>query len=131
MQRPRAALRLLEGSGIRLRAVRHHRSGKPNSRFRSWQLYHAKRLSLLDLDYQNTTVNPARLLNLPKGHAGRRSDADVTIFDPDPANGFLDRCRNREQSANSPSSAGNSRAGGGHHRRRQKGLEEQAEVVAA
>ncbi len=29
------------------------------------------------------TVNPARLLNLPKGTLSAGADADVTVFDPD------------------------------------------------
>jgi dihydroorotase len=46
------------------------------------QLVHAKRLSLTDM-IAKYTVNPARLLNLPKGTLSVGADADVTVFDPD------------------------------------------------
>jgi dihydroorotase len=46
------------------------------------QLVHAKRLSLPDL-IAKYTVNPARLLNLPKGTLSAGADADVTVLDPD------------------------------------------------
>jgi dihydroorotase len=46
------------------------------------QLYHAKRLGLSDL-IAKFTVNPARLLDLPKGTLSAGVDADVTIFDLD------------------------------------------------
>ena len=46
------------------------------------QLVHAKRISLPDL-IAKFTVNPARLLNLPKGTLAAGADADVTVFDPD------------------------------------------------
>jgi dihydroorotase len=46
------------------------------------QLVHAKRISLTDL-IKKYTVNPARLLNLPKGTLSMGADADVTVFDPD------------------------------------------------
>jgi len=41
-----------------------------------------KRISLADM-IAKFTVNPARLLNLPKGTLSVGADADVTIFDPD------------------------------------------------
>ena len=44
------------------------------------QLVHLKRLSLADL-IAKYTVNPARLLNLPKGTLSVGADADVTILD--------------------------------------------------
>ncbi len=46
------------------------------------QLVHPKRLSLADL-IAKFTVNPARLLNLPKGTLSVGADADVTVFDPE------------------------------------------------
>ena len=46
------------------------------------QLVHTKRISLADL-IAKFTVNPARLLNLPKGTLSLGADADVTVFDPD------------------------------------------------
>ncbi|HVU08066.1 MAG TPA: dihydroorotase [Verrucomicrobiae bacterium] len=46
------------------------------------QLVHTKRLSLADM-IAKFTVNPARLLNLPKGTLSIGADADVTVFDPD------------------------------------------------
>jgi len=46
------------------------------------QLVHAKRLSLADL-IAKFTVNPARLLNLPKGTLSAGADADVTVIDLD------------------------------------------------
>ena len=46
------------------------------------QLVHTKRIPLADL-IAKFTVNPARLLNLPKGTLGVGADADVTVFDPE------------------------------------------------
>jgi dihydroorotase len=46
------------------------------------QLVQTKRLSLPDL-IAKFTVNPARLLNLPKGTLSAGADADVTVLDPD------------------------------------------------
>lgn len=46
------------------------------------QLVHTKRISLSDM-IAKFTVNPARLLNLPKGTLSIGADADVTVFDPD------------------------------------------------
>jgi dihydroorotase len=46
------------------------------------QLVHTKRISLADL-IAKFTVNPARLLNLPKGTLSAGADADVTVFDAD------------------------------------------------
>ena len=46
------------------------------------QLYHSQRLSLSGL-IEKFTVNPARLLRLPKGTLSVGADADVTVFDPD------------------------------------------------
>ena len=46
------------------------------------QLVHTKRISLADM-IEKFTVNPARLLNLPKGTLSVGADADVTVFDPD------------------------------------------------
>ncbi len=45
------------------------------------QLVHTNKLSLADL-IAKYTVNPARLLNLPKGTLSVGADADVTILDP-------------------------------------------------
>lgn len=46
------------------------------------QLVHSKRLSLAGM-IAKFTVNPARLLNLPKGSLSVGADADVTVFDAD------------------------------------------------
>ncbi|HUB86499.1 MAG TPA: dihydroorotase [Verrucomicrobiae bacterium] len=46
------------------------------------QLVHSKRISLGDM-IAKFTINPARLLNLPKGTLNTGTDADVTVFDPD------------------------------------------------
>jgi dihydroorotase len=46
------------------------------------QLVHTKRISLADL-IAKFTVNPARLLHLPKGTLNTGADADVTVFDPE------------------------------------------------
>jgi dihydroorotase len=45
-------------------------------------LYHTRRLPLPDL-IAKYTVNPARLLRLPKGTLAVGAEADVTVFDPD------------------------------------------------
>ena len=45
-------------------------------------LVHTKRLSLSDM-IAKYTVNPARLLNLPKGTLSVGADGDVTVFDPE------------------------------------------------
>lgn len=44
------------------------------------QLVHTKRISLADM-IAKFTVNPARLLNLPKGTLSAGAEADVTVFD--------------------------------------------------
>jgi dihydroorotase len=64
------------------------------------QLYHGKRLSLPDL-IAKYTVNPARLLNLPKGTLAVGADADVTVFDPD-REWVFDRAETASKSSNSP-----------------------------
>ena len=46
------------------------------------QLVHTKRISLPDM-IAKYTVNPARLLNLPKGTLRVGVDGDVTVFDPE------------------------------------------------
>jgi dihydroorotase len=46
------------------------------------QLVHTKRISLTDM-IAKFTVNPAKLLNLPKGTLSVGADADVTVFDAD------------------------------------------------
>ncbi|HZL14446.1 MAG TPA: dihydroorotase, partial [Verrucomicrobiae bacterium] len=46
------------------------------------QLVHPKRISLAEM-IAKYTVNPARLLNLPKGTLSVSADGDVTIFDPE------------------------------------------------
>ncbi len=45
------------------------------------QLYHRNHLSLHDL-ISKYTINPAGLLNIPKGTLTEGADADVTVFDP-------------------------------------------------
>jgi dihydroorotase len=64
------------------------------------QLYHGKRLSLPDL-IAKYTINPARLLNLPKGTLAIGADADVTVIDPD-REWVFDRAGTASKSANSP-----------------------------
>ena len=64
------------------------------------QLYHGKRLSLPDL-IAKYTVNPARLLNLPKGTLAVGADADVTVLDPD-REWIFERAATASKSANSP-----------------------------
>jgi dihydroorotase len=64
------------------------------------QLYHGKRLSLPDL-IAKYTVNPARLLNLPKGTLAVGADADVTVLDPD-REWVFERAETASKSANSP-----------------------------
>lgn len=46
------------------------------------QLVQTKRISLADM-IAKFTINPARLLNLPKGTLSVGADADVTVIDPD------------------------------------------------
>ena len=46
------------------------------------QLVHSKRLTLADM-IAKYTVNPARLLNLPKGTLSVGADGDVTVVDPE------------------------------------------------
>ncbi|HEY3762220.1 MAG TPA: dihydroorotase [Verrucomicrobiae bacterium] len=46
------------------------------------QLVHTKKISLAEM-IAKFTVNPARLLNLPKGTLNVGADADVTVLDPD------------------------------------------------
>jgi dihydroorotase len=64
------------------------------------QLYHGKRSSLPDL-IAKYTVNPAQLLNLPKGTLTVGADADVTVFDPD-REWIFERAATASKSANSP-----------------------------
>jgi dihydroorotase len=64
------------------------------------QLYHGKRLSLPNL-IAKYTVNPARLLNLPKGTLAVGADADVTVFDPD-REWVFERAETASKSSNSP-----------------------------
>jgi len=64
------------------------------------QLYHAKRLSLPDM-IAKYTVNPARLLNLPKGTLAVGADADVTVLDPD-REWVFERAETASKSANNP-----------------------------
>ena len=47
------------------------------------------------------TVNPARLLRLPKGTLSVGADADVTVFDPD-REWVFEREQSASRSANSP-----------------------------
>ncbi len=64
------------------------------------QLYHGKRSSLPDL-IAKYTINPAQLLNLPKGTLTVGADADVTVFDPD-REWIFERAATASKSANSP-----------------------------
>lgn len=45
------------------------------------QLYHTKRLGLSEV-IAKYTINPAKLLKLPKGTLGVGAEGDVTVFDP-------------------------------------------------
>jgi dihydroorotase len=64
------------------------------------QLVHTKRISLSDL-IAKFTVNPARLLDLPKGTLSIGADADVTVFDPEAEWMFLAE-ESASKSKNSP-----------------------------
>jgi len=64
------------------------------------QLVHTKRISLMDM-IAKFTVNPARLLNLPKGTLSVGADADVTVFDPD-AEWIFRREESASKSKNNP-----------------------------
>jgi len=64
------------------------------------QLVHSGRLSLPDM-IAKYTINPARLLNLPKGTLGVGADADVTVFDPD-LPWVFDRAQAASKSHNNP-----------------------------
>jgi dihydroorotase len=64
------------------------------------QLYHSKRLSLMEL-ISKFTVGPARLLRLAKGTLSVGADADITVFDPDLEWRFDNRSR-ASKSLNSP-----------------------------
>jgi dihydroorotase len=64
------------------------------------QLVHSGRLSLPDL-IAKYTVNPARLLKLPKGTLGVGADADVTILDPG-RDWVFDRAQAASKSHNNP-----------------------------
>ncbi|MPN29722.1 Dihydroorotase [bioreactor metagenome] len=45
-------------------------------------LYHTGRMSLSDL-LAKLTIQPARILRIPKGRLGLGTDADLVLFDPD------------------------------------------------
>lgn len=64
------------------------------------QLYHTRRLGLMDL-IAKFTVGPARLLRLNKGTLSVGADADVTVFDPD-REWVYARCHSASRSFNSP-----------------------------
>ena len=64
------------------------------------QLYHSKRLELIDL-IAKFTVGPARLLRLSKGTLSIGADADITVFDPEQEWQFDNRLR-ASKSLNSP-----------------------------
>ena len=64
------------------------------------QLYHGGHLDLPML-IAKYTVNPAKLLKLPKGTLSTGADADVTVFDPD-AEWVYDVTESRSKSANTP-----------------------------
>jgi len=64
------------------------------------QLYHRNHLSLNDL-IAKYTINPAKLLNLPKGTLTEGADADVTLFDPD-AEWIFDVSQSPSKSSNTP-----------------------------
>jgi dihydroorotase len=64
------------------------------------QLVHSGRLSLTAM-IAKYTINPARLLNLPKGTLNVGADADVTVFDPD-REWVFDRSAAASKSHNNP-----------------------------
>jgi dihydroorotase len=64
------------------------------------QLYHGQHLELPAL-IAKFTVNPARLLDLPKGTLTAGADADVTVFDPD-EEWVVDAAASPSQSRNTP-----------------------------
>ena len=64
------------------------------------QLYHGQHLELPAL-IAKFTVNPARLLHLPKGTLTAGADADVTVFDPD-EEWVVDAAASPSQSRNTP-----------------------------
>ena len=64
------------------------------------QLVHAGHLSLPDM-IAKYTINPARLLNLPKGTLSPGADADVTVINPD-EEWVFDAATSPSKSANSP-----------------------------
>jgi dihydroorotase len=64
------------------------------------QLYHTQHLALSDL-ISKYTINPATLLNLPKGTLTEGTDADVTVFDPD-AEWVFDVNLSPSKSSNTP-----------------------------
>jgi dihydroorotase len=64
------------------------------------QLVHTRRLSLPDF-IAKYTINPARLLRLPKGTLSPGTDADVTVFDPD-REWVLNRTDSASKSKNNP-----------------------------
>jgi dihydroorotase len=64
------------------------------------QLYHTKRLGLMDL-IRKFTVAPAQLLRLDKGKLKAGADADVTIFDPE-RQWVFDKADTASKSYNNP-----------------------------
>jgi dihydroorotase len=64
------------------------------------QLYHTQRVSLSDL-IAKFTINPAKLLRLPKGTLAPGVDADITVLDPERSWRF-DKNASASKSANSP-----------------------------
>jgi len=64
------------------------------------QLYHTKRLGLMELIAKFTTT-PAELLRLQKGTLRPDADADITVFDPD-REWVFERAESASKSYNSP-----------------------------
>ncbi|HEV8542850.1 MAG TPA: amidohydrolase family protein, partial [Verrucomicrobiae bacterium] len=64
------------------------------------QLYHTGKLTLPKL-IEKLTVNPAKLLRIPKGTLDIGADADITIFDPDLA-WIYEKTKTASKSQNSP-----------------------------
>jgi len=64
------------------------------------QLYHAGRVSLVDL-IAKFTIHPAKLLHLNKGTLARQGDADITVLAPDREWRF-DKSESASKSSNSP-----------------------------